>query len=134
MSIVYVDTSALLKRAVAEANSLNVREAFRQHHRDGDLVVSSSLAWLEVWRALRRLQFEDVGAGVSAAMSGVGELPLSDGVLRRARKVGTENLRSLDAIHLASAVMVGADSVMTYDDRLGEAVRSMGMTVLSPTE
>ena len=67
-------------------------------------------------------------------MSGVGELPLSDGVLRRARKVGTENLRSLDAIHLASAVMVGADSVMTYDDRLGEAVRSMGMTVLSPTE
>ena len=132
MSILYVDTSALLKRVVSEANSPNVREAFRQHHRDGDLLVSSSLAWLEVWRALRRLQFEDVAAGVSAALSGVGELPLSDGILRRARKVGTESLRSLDAIHLASALSADADSLMTFDPRLAQAADAIGVTVLQP--
>lgn len=132
MSILYVDTSALLKRVVSEANSPNVREAFRQHYRDGDLLVSSSLAWLEVWRALRRLQFEDVAAGVSAALSGVGELPLSDGILRRARKVGTESLRSLDAIHLASALSAGAESLMTFDLRLVQAADALGVTVLQP--
>ena len=132
MSILYVDTSALLKRVVSEANSPNVREEFRQHHLDGDLLVSSSLAWLEVWRALRRLQFEDVAAGVSAALSGVGELPLSDGILRRARKVGTESLRSLDAIHLASALSAGAESLMTFDLRLAQAADAIGVTVLQP--
>ena len=63
-------------------------------------------------------------------MSGVGELPLNDGVLRRARKVGTENLRSLDAIHLASAVMVEADSLMTFDLRLAQAADAIGVAVL----
>lgn len=65
-------------------------------------------------------------------MSGIEEVILDQSILRLAQSVGADGLRSLDAIHLASAVMVGADAVMTYDDRLAAAVRSTGIRVLRP--
>ncbi len=45
------------------------------------------------------------------------------------------DLRSLDAIHLASAVQLGADlsKIITYDERMADAARSLGWTVSSPS-
>lgn len=62
-------------------------------------------------------------------MSGIEEFPLDDGVLETARRIGGDNLRSLDAVHLASAVMMGAHSIMTFDLRLAEAAESAGIDV-----
>lgn len=57
---------------------------------------------------------------------------LRDSVLLRARQVGNDALGSLDAIHLASALAVGADSILTCHDRLADSAASLGLTVLAP--
>jgi hypothetical protein len=49
-----------------------------------------------------------------------------------ARRIEPNLLRSLDAIHLATAVLLDADTVLTYDDRLAEAARYNGLTVSAP--
>jgi predicted nucleic acid-binding protein len=99
---------------------------------DGELLVSSSLAWLEVWRALRRAGLTDIEAVAESALSGIAEFPLDEFVLLRARRVGEDQLRSLDAIHLAAAIAVGADSLLTYDERLASSANAVGLNVLAP--
>ncbi len=98
------------------------------------MLTSSSLAWVEVWRSLRRAAVADVEVTVQVALAGVAEFPLTEAVLTRARRVGPDELRSLDAIHLTSAIAVGADTVFTYDVRLARAAESAGLGVLAPTD
>ena len=133
MTVLYVDASALLKRVVVEAESSAVRALLRERDLAGDLLTASSLAWLEVWRSLRRAAVADVGGFVAAALSGVAEYPLDEALLRRARIVGPKELRSLDAIHLASAIAVGADAILTYGLRLADAAAAVGLASLAPT-
>jgi predicted nucleic acid-binding protein len=129
---VYVDTSALLKRVVIEAGSSAVRTLLRDREGAGELLTASSLAWLEVWRALRRAGVSDLDALAESALSGIAEIPLDEDVLVRARRVGLDQLRSLDAIHLAAAIVVGADSLLTYDERLASSANAVGLNVLAP--
>lgn len=133
MTTYYVDTSALLKRVVMETDSSVVRTFLRERDAAGDLLTASSLAWLEVWRSLRRAAVADVESTTELALSGVAEFPLSATVLVRARRVGNDALRSLDAIHLASAIGCGADSLMTYDERLAAAAADVGLSVAAPS-
>jgi predicted nucleic acid-binding protein len=132
VTVVYVDSSALLKRVIVEAESSALRTLLRESDGAGDLLTASSLAWLEVWRSLRRAAVSDVATSVAAALSGVAEYALDDATLLAARRIGGNALRSLDAIHLASAVAVGADSLVTYDDRLADAAAGLGLAVLAP--
>lgn len=44
------------------------------------------------------------------------------------------HLRTLDALHLEAAIRLNADAVLTYDHRLGDAARSIGLEVISPGE
>ena len=57
-----------------------------------------------------------------------------DDLLDEAARLGPETLRSLDAIHLASALSICSclGAVVTYDTRLAEAARAADLTVLSP--
>jgi predicted nucleic acid-binding protein len=128
--IVYVDTSALLKRVIVEDGSDQVRSALRSSAEAGDLLASSALTWVEVERALRRAEVRSTGDLAEAALAGIDELPLDTSVLERARTIGPSTLRSLDALHLASAVTAGADLVMTFDARLALAARIEGMDVV----
>lgn len=133
---VYVDSSALLKRSVAEAESDAVEEVLERHVDDEDVLISSSLAWVEVSRALRsRLDDEGhevINEAIEAALSGIAERPLAADVVSLARRIGPIVLRSLDAIHLATAVLIDADVMITYDDRLAVAARQNGITVSAP--
>jgi predicted nucleic acid-binding protein len=133
VTTLYLDTSALLKRVVVEPQSSAVKMLIRDANVAGDLLTASSLAWVEVWRALRRIGGLDVATAAQHAVAGIAEFPLDDALLMRARRVGTDDLRSLDAIHLASAIAVGADSLVTYDARLAAAARAVGMSVVAPT-
>lgn len=54
VTVIYADTSALLKRIVAEPESAAVRRLLAEQVAAGDVIAASSLAWLEVWRSLRR--------------------------------------------------------------------------------
>lgn len=127
-----MDTSALIKRVVDEAESESVFAAIGGSYRRGDVLVSSPLARLELWRSLRRRGISNPSVSVEEALEGLSEFPLDDLVLRAAQSIGNDNLRSLDAIHLASAVMVGAHFMMTFDVRLAEAAEYAGMTTISP--
>ena len=133
---VYVDSSALIKRAVAERESEVVEEALEQHVEAQDALVSSTLAWIEISRALRaRLDGEDhdvVTEAIDDALSGIAERPITADVVSLARRIEPNVLRSLDAIHLATAVLLDGDTVLTYDDRLAEAARHNGLAVAAP--
>jgi len=133
---VYVDSSALIKRTVAEPESDALDATLERHAADEDALVSSSLAWVEVSRALRaRLDAanrDEVNDAIDVALSGIAERPLTAEVVSLARRIDPAVLRSLNAIHLATAVLLDADVIVTYDDRLAEAARHNGLTVAAP--
>jgi predicted nucleic acid-binding protein len=126
----YVDTSALLKRLFAEDESAAVRAILRQRNADGDLVASSELAWVEVARAVLRAEVIDVDTAIRDACAGISRYPLSSVVMSRARRIGPPTLRSLDAIHLASAISLGVTELLTFDRRLAQAAESLGVKAI----
>ena len=66
-------------------------------------------------------------------LSRIALVPLDDRVLGAAAEVGPAGLRSLDAIHLATALsLFGLDSFVTYDQRLFEAASAAGFRTMSP--
>src|SRR5882724_3782703 len=98
---IYLDSSALLKRVIAETESARLVATIKEHQLSSALLVSSSLAWIEVARALRsRLNegFPQVAMLVEDALSGVAEQPIEQETVGLARRVSPNVLRSLDAI------------------------------------
>ena len=67
-------------------------------------------------------------------MSRLALLPIDDLVVKQAAKLPSTSLRSLDAIHLATALSLGDDlgALIAYDERLLEAARENGISVISP--
>lgn len=134
---VYADSSALIKRSVEEAESDALQAALDRYVTDDAAIVSSSLAWIEVSRALRTRvndghnREREIQDAIDVALSGVAERPITGDVVGLARRVGPP-VRTLDAIHLATAVLLDADVVLTYDDRLVEACRQGGLAISSP--
>lgn len=125
----YLDSSALVKLAVAEPES----KALRQYLRHNRPHVTSALARTEVARALLPLGPEAVDRG-AAVVQRVELIRISDRVLRRAGELEPAELRSLDAIHLATAQLLqpGLRSVITYDERMADAARAMKIQVRTP--
>jgi predicted nucleic acid-binding protein len=131
---VYVDSSALLKRVVLEDESAELLSFLDAHYQADDLLTSSSLAWIEVSRAVMSRARSPIVAGdlIDEAMSGIDERPMTADVISVARRVEPLILRSLDAIHLTTAVLIDADIVVTYDERLADACRRNSLAVASP--
>ena len=125
----YVDSSALVKLAVQEAESAALRR-FLGRHRP---LVSSALARTELTRALLPLGPEAVRRG-RGVLARVDLLRINDRVLDAAGSLEPPELRSLDAIHLASAELLGSDlrSFVTYDERLAAAAVGRGFRVTQP--
>ncbi|MFD4421310.1 type II toxin-antitoxin system VapC family toxin [Agromyces sp. NPDC058484] len=134
--LIYVDSSALLKRVLAEAESTAVDAATHAAVQAGTTIASSTLAWIEVSRALRsRLDTTDprlIARLGDSALSGVQEAPITPDVAAVARRIGPPTLRSLDAIHLATATLLEADEVWAYDRRLLDAADGLGLVTVSP--
>lgn len=128
-SLVYVDASALVKVVVVEAESSAVRAYFASRPRQ----VSSVLVRVELGRAVARRPVVDLGV-ISLALDQLSLLDLDAAVIARALTIGPPELRTLDAIHLASALELGTDleAVVTYDARLAAAARAAGLSVVSP--
>ena len=135
---IYVDSSALLKRVVIEPDSDALIAVLRRHVADEDALVSSALAWIEVSRALRtrwagEADQSAVADATDVAMSGIDEYPINAEVVSLARRMGPAVMRNLDAIHLATSVLVDADFVVTFDARLAAACSESGLAVRAPT-
>jgi len=125
----YVDSSAIVKLAVAEPESA----ALRRHLARRTPLVSSALSRTEVARALRPSGPEAVARG-EEVLRVIQLLRVNDRVLREAGRMAPAELRSLDAIHLASARELGSSvrQIVTYDERMATAARASGWSVASP--
>ena len=127
--VVYLDSSALVKLVVPEPESAALRTELVRWQRQA----SSALARAEVIRACARL---DPGLR-PIADSVVGALYLvavDDEILDEAAALPPAELRTLDAIHLATAIRLEATlgAVISYDQRLLDAARGAGLPVSSP--
>jgi uncharacterized protein len=124
-----VDSSAIVKLAVKEPES----DALRKYLRRRLPLISSALARTEVLRALLPGGEAAVAAG-RRALARVDLVRVNDGVLNLAGSLVPIELRSLDAIHLATAARLGIDlgEIVTYDERMIVSARSMGYRVATP--
>ncbi len=133
---VYLDSSALLKRVLREFEREQFTIALRALIDDRAELFSSSLAWVEVSRTIRtRLEAEAprrIIDLIEIALSGIEEFPVSEQVIDIAQRLGPASIRSLDAIHLASASLLGVDLVCAYDQRLLGAAEELGFRTISP--
>lgn len=127
--VTYVDSSAIVKLAGREPESAAARRYLRGKHP----LACSALAHTEVRRALLPFGTEAVARGVEV-LRRFDIVRISERILREAGTLPPAGLRSLDAIHLASARALGADlaRVCTYDDRMAEAARALGLRVVAP--
>lgn len=128
----YLDSSAIVKLVQREHESSALRRFLRQH-RESERV-TSALARVEVVRAL-------LPGGATAVAHGRRELrrmyqlALDPELLDQAATLAPGvRLRSLDAVHLAAAQVLGADlqAVVTYDRRMEEAATALGLPVAAP--
>lgn len=95
--------------------------------------VSSALLEVEAVRTCRQLG-DEVAADADARLADVSLIPLDSEVLSLARRLDPRELRSLDAIHVATALSIRADvgAVFSYDERLTRAATSANLRVLAP--
>lgn len=129
---VYLDSSALVKLVAKESETTALR---RYLARRADAPrVTSSLARVEVVRAVS-------GGGAQAVtrarelLDRLYEVPLERSLLDRAADLRSPlALRTLDAVHLASALVLGAtlSALVTYDARMAAAAVSLGLEVAAP--
>jgi predicted nucleic acid-binding protein len=129
MTGVYLDSSAIVKLAVREPES----DALLTYLRRRTPWVSSAIARTEVLRAL-------LGGGEAALAAGRGVLSrcdlvrVNDRVLNIAGTMDPPELRSLDAIHLATAERLREEiqELIIYDERMASAARQLGFRVSAP--
>jgi predicted nucleic acid-binding protein len=126
--MLYLDSSAIVKLVAREPETPEMVEAVRADPE----VVSSALAWTEVIRAVRRARGRVARA--REVLEGIALVPIDDGIIRGAADLAPIGLRTLDAIHIATALSLGEDvtSLVTYDDRLAEAAAIAGIEVIAP--
>lgn len=129
-ALVYVDSSALLKLIFEEPESA----ALAAFLADWPVRVSSALARIEVARIVARVQDPLIEREARHVLRGVHLVRLDDDIVDRAATIGPPGLRSLDAIHLATAQLLGSDlaGLVAYDRRLAAAADAQGITVWSP--
>lgn len=108
-------------------------EALRGELRRWDGFVSSALLAVEAVRACARYS-PSYAERAREGLAGVSLLPVDDAVLELAAAIGPPALRSLDAVHLSTAIGLADDLgvVLTYDARLAEAARALALPVAAP--
>jgi predicted nucleic acid-binding protein len=130
LSAVYLDSSAFIKLVVEETESAAARTflASRDARR-----VSSALLRTESLRAVRDLG-PDALATVREGLRRVDLIGIDDRILDAAGTLEPLVLRTLDAIHLATAMAVGDDLevIVTYDERMVDAARLLGLSTATP--
>ena len=130
MSALYLDSSAFVKVVVEETESAALRAFLAA---TGARRVSSALLRAEALRAVRHLG-PDAVATVREGLRRVDLIGIDDRILDSAGILEPQVLRTLDAIHLATALAVGddLDAIVTYDERMVAAARLVGLTTATP--
>lgn len=127
-SVTYADASALVKLVVEEPESLAMNRWFVESRR----VMTSRVGLIETLRASARRAHDP--AHREQVIRDVEVIELSPAISIVAASLPPVVLRTLDAIHVASALALGSelDAFVTYDDRMAEAARAIGLPVVRP--
>jgi uncharacterized protein len=137
--VIYLDSSAIVKLLIEE----NETPSLRAWIGDQPFAVTSALASVEVRRTVRVFATtggrargtttEHVRARAEALFAEIVVLALDAAVIEHAATLDPPRMRTLDALHLASALSLDdLDVFVTYDRRLGDAARLAGLKVASP--
>ena len=126
----YLDSSAIVKLAIEEPESAALRRYLRRRRP----LVSSTLARAEVSRALLPIGAAAVLRGEDV-LSRLELIRINDRILAAAGSLLPEDLRTLDAIHLATAQQLATDlaGLVTYDERMSGAAEGLGWSVVAPS-
>ena len=130
--MIYIDTSALLKLVKDD----EIESPALQRFLAGDdiALISSALVAVEARRGMLQLRPDGIPK-IDLVLNEVVQLDISAAVIEDASRLPDPLLRSLDAIHLATALMIREDVelLLTYDLRLAEAARAHGIPTAAPT-
>lgn len=130
--MIYLDTAALVKLVRREVESDALVDWITD--RRDQLLVSSALAEVELPRALRRTE-PDLLSAVPGVLGRIAVYEIDELVRTTAAAYDEPTIRSLDAIHLATADAVLGDDLsvfVTYDRRLLACAEALGLPVASP--
>jgi predicted nucleic acid-binding protein len=130
--MIYFDTSALVKLVFEETESAALAEWLAV--REDVPKVSSDLSTVELLRTCRRVNDAAV-EGANQLLGGIDLLPMDLAIVEKAASLAPTELRSLDAIHLASALSVKTNltALVAYDVRLCSTAAEAGIKVVSPS-
>lgn len=133
MSLYYADTSAVIKLLVEESHSKSFA-TFYDAHADAEWV-SSALLRIELTRAVTRAM-PTLLPDARDLLLAFSFVAIDDDVVEAAMNEPDRGLRSLDAIHLATARVLGEDldALVSYDDRLLKAATDAGLATASPRD
>ena len=132
--MIYLDSAALVKLVRVEAESQALVDWL--NGQAGQRLVASALVEVEVPRALRRSQPAVLGA-VAATLARIDRIEIDAAVRATAAAYVDPALRSLDAVHLATADQLVASgktvvAFVTYDTLLAAAAQAAGLDVVAP--
>ena len=127
--MLYLDTSAMVKLVRTESETNQLRQVVAAQP-----LVSCDIAITEIHRTLARYRDVPGHARADALLDVTGLVAVNRALLVRASRLLPAILRSLDALHLAAALLVASElsALVTYDARLAEAARRNGLEVWSP--
>jgi uncharacterized protein len=132
--VIYIDTSALTKLLIAERETPDLQAWLATQRDQGEYAATSALGRVELMRVVARYGEPGQSERARYLLDGLDILPLTEPVIALAETVGPPTLRSLDAIHLASAAQIEQEltAFVTYDHRLLEGCREVGHATASP--
>jgi predicted nucleic acid-binding protein len=130
--LIYVDTSALLKLVKDDEAEAPALRAYLEGTAEPQLVSSALLA-VEARRGMLRVRPEGLPK-VDLLLAQVHQISISEAVVESASRLPGPMLRSLDAIHLATALLIREDveTVLAYDARLRDAAAAHGLPTAAP--
>lgn len=128
MATSYADASAIAKLVLDEPGS----SAMRRWYVEAERVVCSRIGVIETQRAIGRQPHDP--EHLERVIRSLEIVEMSPTVGAAAATIGPPTLRTLDAIHLATAMALSPelDAFVTYDDRLADAARLLGLPVVRP--
>lgn len=141
--MIYLDSSALIKKYVVEKGTREVREFFAS----GELLWTSKISQAEVWSALARrrrggdltaVQYRAIARSFERDWKRFTIVELSDEVMAMIRRIVEQHpLRAFDAVQLASALWAkhGLEEPLVFvgaDESLLKAAELMALTVSNP--
>jgi predicted nucleic acid-binding protein len=126
----YLDASALVKLAVHETETPALEQAVLNR----DALFTSEVGAIELHRALARTGRPAALEQADAVLDAVFLASLTSAIRTRAGRIEPTSLRTLDAIHVATAASLPLPDLdfITYDDRQANAARALGLRVLQP--